>query len=211
MALSKIGTNSLEDLSVTSGKVANDGIGPNQLNEAANYAFTGTVTGIPVGLQEVDYWHKTSGQSISADTQTVASGNWSRTTTRGFSKIGTGMTESSGVFTFPSTGIYSIIYHPYWNGFGSNGASDANYCASNIQATINNSDYAGITAGVSIASSNINPKVRYVENNTEAVFDVTDTSTHKVRFNVYIEHENGTLSGSSNNITYAIFKKLGDT
>jgi hypothetical protein len=184
MALSKIGTNSLEDLSVTSGKVANDGIGPNQLNEAANYAFTGTVTGIPVGLQEVDYWHKTSGQSISADTQTVASGNWSRTTTRGFSKIGTGMTESSGVFTFPSTGIYLIKWHPYWNGFGSNGASDTNYCASNIQATINNSDYASIAAGVSLASSNINPKVRYVENNTQAVFDVTDTSTHKVRFKI---------------------------
>ena len=45
MALSKIGTNSLEDLSVTSGKVANDGIGPTQLDETANYAFTGTVTG----------------------------------------------------------------------------------------------------------------------------------------------------------------------
>jgi len=45
MALSKIGTNSLEDLSVTSGKVANDNIGPTQLNEAANYDFTGTVTG----------------------------------------------------------------------------------------------------------------------------------------------------------------------
>jgi len=45
MALSKIGTNSLEDLSVTSAKVANDGIGPNQLDETANYAFTGTITG----------------------------------------------------------------------------------------------------------------------------------------------------------------------
>ena len=192
--------------------MAIDKIQSESINLADTFAFTGTVTGTPVGLQEVDCWHTTSGQSISVNTTTVASGYWSRTTSRGFSKIGTGMTESSGVFTFPSTGIYLITWHPYWNGFGSNGASDTNYCASNIQATINNSDYASIASGVSLASSNINPKVRYVENNTQAVFDVTDTSTHKVRFNVYIETEIGTLSGSSsNNVTYAIFQKLGDT
>ena len=192
--------------------MAIDKIQSESINLADTFAFTGTVTGTPVGLQEVDCWHTTSGQSISVNTTTVASGYWSRTTSRGFSKIGTGMTESSGVFTFPSTGIYLITWHPYWNGFGSNGASDRNYCASNIQATINNSDYASIASGVSLASSNINPKVRYVENNTQAVFDVTDTSTHKVRFNVYIETEIGTLSGSSsNNVTYAIFQKLGDT
>ena len=181
------------------------------LNLADTYAFTGTVTGTPVGLQEVDFWKTTSGQSISADTATLVSGNWSRTTTTGFSKIGTGMSESSGIFTFSSTGIYLITFHTFWNGFGSNGASDANYCQSVIKATTDNSNYSNISSDISPASSNINPKVRYVGTNSSAMFDVTDTSTHKVQFNVYIESENGTLTGGSNNLTYAIFQKLGDT
>ena len=180
------------------------------LNLSDTYDFTGTVTGAG-GITEADIWHKTSGQSISADTETTATGNWSRSTTYG-GLIGTGMTESSGVFTFPSTGIWLVSFHCYFNGFGGNGASDANFCASNIQATINNSTYGSASAGAALASSNINPKVRYVENKHQTFFDVTNTSTHKVKFTVYIESNNGTLSGSStSNDTYAIFQRLGDT
>ena len=71
MALSKIGTNSLEDLSVTSGKVANDGIGPTQLDETASYAFTGTVTG--AGESNVPAFHASlsSNQSVAGSTHTV--------------------------------------------------------------------------------------------------------------------------------------------
>jgi len=69
MALSKIGTNSLEDLSVTSGKVANDGIGPTQLNEAANYDFTGTVTG--AGESNTPYFQAVSSVDISLSASTA--------------------------------------------------------------------------------------------------------------------------------------------
>ena len=180
------------------------------LNLADNYDFTGTVTGAG-GITEADIWNTTSGQSISADVTTTVSGNWSRSTTYG-GLIGTGMTESSGDFTFPSTGIWLVSFHAYFNGFGGNGASDANYCASNIRVTTNNSSYSAANGGVGLASSNINPKVRYVENKHEILFDVTNTSTHKVRFTVYIEANNGTLTGaSSTNNTYAIFQRLGDT
>jgi hypothetical protein len=195
---------------VTSASITTDAVGPTQLNEASNYAFTGTVTGASP-ITEADFFHTTSGQSISADTSTLVSGNWSRTTTTGFSKIGTGMSESSGIFTFPSTGIYLITFHTFWNGFGSNGASDANYCQSIIKATTDNSSYSNISADISPASSNINPKVRYVGTNSQAMFDVTSTSTHKISFYAYIESENGTLTGGSNNLTYAIFTRIGDT
>jgi hypothetical protein len=63
MALSKIGTNSLEDLSVTSGKVANDGIGPTQLDETANYAFTGDVTGAGGNMKPAFFAKKNATQS----------------------------------------------------------------------------------------------------------------------------------------------------
>ena len=178
----------------------------------ATFNTTGsTITGITQGITEADIWYTTSGQLISADVTTTVSGNWSRSTTYG-GLIGTGMTESSGDFTFPSTGIWLVSFHAYFNGFGGNGASDANYCASNIRVTTNNSSYIAANGGVGLASSNINPKVRYVENKHEILFDVTNTSTHKVRFSVYIEANNGTLTGqSSTNYTYAIFQRLGDT
>jgi len=54
--------------------LTNDTINATQLDETANYDFTGTVTGAG-GITEADIWHKTSGQSISADVTTVATGN----------------------------------------------------------------------------------------------------------------------------------------
>ena len=71
MALSKIGTNSLEDLSVTSGKVANDNIGPTQLNEAANYDFTGTVTGAGGTNTPSFLAYLSSSQNIANETATT--------------------------------------------------------------------------------------------------------------------------------------------
>ena len=70
MALSKIGTNSLEDLSVTSGKVANDGIGPTQLDETANYAFTGTVTGAGENNSPNFFVKQSGSQNIAFNTST---------------------------------------------------------------------------------------------------------------------------------------------
>ena len=60
-----------------------------------------TITG---GLSMVDQWrhNSTNGESNGVLT------NWERNDSTTFSQIGTGMTESSGVFTFPTTGIYRI-------------------------------------------------------------------------------------------------------
>lgn len=56
------------------------------------------------GMMEVDQWYLTG---------TVGDGvittNWARNDFTGFAKIGTGLTESSGVFSFPRTGVYEII------------------------------------------------------------------------------------------------------
>ena len=41
---------------------------------------------------------------------TVLSANWERNDSTGYSSIGTGMAESSGIFTFPQTGIYLIKF-----------------------------------------------------------------------------------------------------
>jgi len=58
------------------------------------------------GITMADQWR------LSADTNTGTNGdvtaNWERVDDDYWSGIGTGMTESSGVFTFPATGLYQV-------------------------------------------------------------------------------------------------------
>ena len=56
----------------------------------------------------VDQWRLTTNTSITGSTAYFITSNWERVDSDGFAKIGDGMSESSGVFTFPSTGIYHI-------------------------------------------------------------------------------------------------------
>ena len=57
------------------------------------------------GITEVDEWRFTS--SFARQSTADITSNWERSDTI-FSKIGTGMSESSGIFSFPSTGIWLV-------------------------------------------------------------------------------------------------------
>ena len=167
--------------------------------------------GIPPlgGITEADFFRTNASQSISASTQTVISGNWERDDFY-FDKIGTGMTESSGIFTFPSTGLYLIHYQAYVYGFGASGSDSAQFIQTKIQGTINNSSYVDLSSADTPGDANTG--VRYITNNTQAMFDVTDTSQRKVRFIIYIEGQSGTLYGhTTTSNTFASFIRLGDT
>ena len=115
--------------------------------------------------------------------------------------IGTGMTESSGVFSFPSTGYYLVT------AFGlikfSAGAHDGGDFS--INATTDNSSYTRtMLSQSSSATTNYNQATSGC-----MIFDVTDTSTHKIKFS---SSGNWTLKGStSENRTHVLFIKLGDT
>ena len=62
---------------------------------------------VPSGLTEVDHWQLTA--SVSSDGDITS--NLQRMVGDAVGYKGTGMTESSGIFSFPSTGIYQIIMH----------------------------------------------------------------------------------------------------
>ena len=67
-------------------------------------------TGATVSLPQdsnymLDQWRLSA--TIS-DNDTTLTG-WERPDDSSFGRIGTGMTESSGIFTFPSTGVYLVI------------------------------------------------------------------------------------------------------
>ena len=160
---------------------------------------TDTVGGITAASQ----WRLTTNFSGVSSATPIAS-NWELSDTTGYGSLGSNMTESSGIFTFPSTGywhIWAVI------NFYINGQSLYNSCA--IMATVNNSSYANATdCYTSINTSGTG----YASASGDFIFDVTNTSTHKVRLDTAIQNNGTTVQGSSIDLrTGMTFIRLGDT
>jgi hypothetical protein len=120
-------------------------------------------------------------------------------------KLGGNMTESSGVFTFPSTGIYSVQFNVTGKRNG-----DSRYIGCQIYGTANNGT-AWDSLGLSYESMDNQSAEAYMFMRVESIFDCTDTSTHKVKFYVNAE-ANVTFTGDTDrNTTCMIFKRLADT
>ena len=164
-----------------------------------------------VGITEADQWRLTADYTIvSAATNEFLTANWERVDTDGYGTIGTGMTESSGVFTFPRTGIYFI----QWTTAIACSASSGNFrlIGSSIQTTVDNSSYGIASESFGALSTNDYSNLSKVTNTCFFQFDVTDTSTHKVKFSVYSIGTDPFAQGNSGkNVTYATFIRLGDT
>ena len=121
----------------------------------------------------------------------------------GFGVLGSSMTESSGIFTFPATGYWLIKFHAY---FLAN--TNSLYNRITIQTTTNDSTYA-IAAITSGAAGAANQEQGIT---TEYIFDVTDVANCKCRFDVDVNAAGVTTKGdTAQNETFMSFIKLGDT
>ena len=151
------------------------------------------------GITEVDQWRITANSTGGSADLTA---NWERNDSTGFAKIGTGLTESSGIFTFPSTGIYLVRF--FLNDTG--GSSFLN-SYSRLYVTTNNSSYTEVARGHGIGGANDAQVIP-----VESIIDVTNTSNVKVKFAYYHGDSGSTARGDSDkNETYATFIRLGDT
>ena len=157
---------------------------------------------ISAGITMADQWRITSAFQVSS--QAFITSNWERNDSTGYDKIGTGMSESSGVFSFPSTGIYlvRIVINWYASGGGSN------YLRVSIHHTTNNSSYYISNFSYSgVANNNQNNNMM-----ADTIFDVTDVSTHKIKFETLGSNTNPYVAGNSTySLSYATFIRLGDT
>ena len=157
-------------------------------------------TSFTAGITMANQWRLTTDFNSNADP--IAS-NWEICDTYGYASLGSNMTESSGVFTFPSTGIYFIEFHSTHVAANIDGIMDLV-----INTTTDDSSFNVIarkTFGVSRGSD-------YMEASTSTIFDVTSTSTHKVSFSVGHHNTSSTVSGSSTiNYNSVTFIRLGDT
>ena len=155
------------------------------------------------GITEVDSFRLTSNQSISSGTQTTLT-PFARDNESTFSKIGTGMSESSGIFTMGATGIYLLIANFYLRING-----DLTYASLKIQGTTNNSTYYNMAYNDQSIKQVVGNT--YHANTTHAIFDCQDTSTHKFRLRVYGTHTFDCLGSASDSHTYITAIRLGDT
>ena len=171
----------------------------------ATFNTTGsTITGITQGITEADQFRMSSTITTSTHNSSVLITNWERNDNAGFSKIGTGMSHSSGIFTFPSTGIYKIdsLYYYIQTSGG------IAYASMDIHTTTNNSSYLQQTS--TFLSINVTGIPR--NNGTNSfLFNVTDTSNCKVKFMYYVEGDSTLQGASDKNCSTINFLRLGDS
>ena len=161
-------------------------------------------TSFTAGITEADQWRLTSDHSFSG-TYFITS-NWERDDTN-FSKIGTGLTESSGVFSFPSTGIYHIKTNFYYKASG----NDVTYAGGEIYTTPDNGTYTADTEGYQFIYNGMSGDTEHSVTTISTIFDVTNVSTHKFKIRATISNT-GLLKGSTTiNKTYVTVFRLGDT
>jgi len=149
---------------------------------------------------ELDIWNLPSNVTItSATTQDITTlTRWATD----WEKIGTGMSHSSGIFTFPSTGKWRCTAKLYWQ--GSNGGfyfGIVNRFSTDSGSTFNDRAYAYQNAATS----------EYCDTTTVMYVDVTDVSTARAKFSLQT-HAEGTMSGNTAQLrTYVVFEKLAAT
>ena len=147
------------------------------------------------GITRAEMWRTSSNQTVSGDTVLT---NWELNDTAGAGVINQGITHSSGVFTFPETGIWKMDVMLYSDKSGTSSTS-----SSDIQMTTDNSSYVTMSAAYQYP-------IGWGNMYMTLIFDVTNTSNDKVQ-----------IRGGGSSVTFVgntaisrcgvAFIRLGDT
>ena len=156
----------------------------------------------PGGITHASRWRLTTGFSGNADP--IAS-NWEVQDNSSYGSLGSAMSESSGIFTFPSTGFWFVQFIFYTQ----NTSADNHYTEGMIQATTDNSTYETVASN---AQGTANDQSEYGVGVCSTMLDLTNTSNFKVKFKIGMQNTNSSVLGSTNNnATAVLFLRLGDT
>jgi len=154
------------------------------------------ISGLSGGLTEADVWEITS--NITLGTALADITTWVRPNGTLQNYLGTGMSHSSGVFTFPSTGFWLVVFEAQLD---STQAASANILATNDNSTYTVIGSIGLQYDV-VESSDVK----------SVIVDVTDTANDKVKFNAQASGGTSTINGTTGwTQTNVKFIKLGDT
>ena len=165
----------------------------------ANATCSGTATGFGA-ITMADQWRLNS--VFANNGANVINANWERVDNTYWSGIGSQMTESSGIFSFPTTGIYLIEFVA--RGTANGGARQ--YAGAYIQTGVS-STYTNVADSYDNCSAN----GYYFNTKCSTIFDVTNTSTHTVRFNAESSGDCNYSGNTNQSQTFVTFLRLGDT
>ena len=162
-----------------------------------------TITMTNDGIKVADQWRLTTNIT---NTNADITSNLERIDTPPQGVLGTGMSESSGIFTFPSTGIWQVFLVASIDGSDNDNAlfvdiiSTTDNFSSEVTLARARESNRGDNAGGSASAS------------AQTLIDVTDTSNVKVKFATVSFGDDDYLLGSSTiNHTTFTFIRLGDT
>ena len=148
----------------------------------------------------VDQWRLTS--NLAGNASPISS-NLSRSAKLG----GDTMSQASGVFTFPKTGVYKVEAV-----FQAAAAVASGSCTGSVQVTTDGDQETPTWTTVAQGLENGLPTVEYGSIAMSVLVDVTDTSAVKVRFTVAQSNTGNSIVGNSTiNYTHFTFTRIGDT
>jgi len=166
---------------------------------------------ITAGITMAQQWRITSNYDLTASAgETVLSSNWEADDSYSYGAIGSNLTNSSGTFSFPSTGIYLIsVSSAMYSQWPDSASADNWGIFMSILVTTDNSNYnrAAFTSTFIEAAAS-----KYQSFYLSYIFDVTNTSTHKFKISQEVENATVTFMGDSNTTeTGFSVIRLGDT
>ena len=175
------------------------------INNLAAGTIGSAVTGF-TGPKVADVWRLNTVFSGVANPIT----NLTRATSSNDGQIGSAMTVSSGVFTFPMTGIYQIIFKAQLKIQEAN--LNLTYAGTSINKVISGTTTI-IDQSYSMRAATSSSATFYMHNISSVIFDCTNTSTDKVSFstNDLSSTAVSTIHSTTQNITCMMFTRLGDT
>ena len=141
-----------------------------------------------------------TGTTYDATSSNAVITTWTLLNSAPFTTLGPAITHSSGVFTFPHTGKFLISLQ--YGGYGDGG--NRNYVGGSIQYS---SDSGANFAIQTRALQNTHADGAYFTANCQALFEITNVSTQKVRFNDYVT--GNTKVVNYGNQTMCIFQQVG--
>ena len=139
-------------------KITNTGVTGLTISSAGRVAMGNTT--------EIDMWFLPS--EVTSDATITA---WTRANYTGYAKAGTGMTHNSGIFTFPSTGLYKVSFSFRLE----TNTSDTSFGCTLDLSTNTGSSFTTILGSFENRSSNSSAHI-------QALLNITNISTHQIRF-----------------------------
>ena len=168
------------------------------------------LTGIAAGVSEIDHWIVNSNFNGSVD---PISNNIVRYEQNGVTKLGTGMSYSGGIFTFPSTGFWRIIVH--FQSIRNPAGHQCKYMQIRTNATTDNFNTSYEHIAINSYYDNYSAGSRHGGGHSEVIFDCQNTSTHKLKFSSTVQDNSGSGAefscSSSIFLTGFLFVKIAET